>query len=161
VADSIVLEPCVFHTTQAISPDGAFVIEVETPPMKGDLVRLKDSFGREESGYEQQSEYSKDLAAYSYQPYGQEDRNSALVFGRLNFRLHSVQDLVEVSRICSNKLLVVPFLGRLANGKNILLDTGEAVHPENLDLSDLPALFPPVELMVIDHVISDIPSIKS
>jgi hypothetical protein len=45
-------------------------------------------------------------------------------------------------------------LGRLAAGKNILLETGEAVQPANLDLSKLPAMFPPVELMVIDGVSS-------
>jgi mannose-6-phosphate isomerase-like protein (cupin superfamily) len=150
IADSVVLEPCVFHTSQAISNEGAFLIEVETPPMKGDLVRLKDSFGREESGYEKQSQYSSNLSDYAYQPYRQENGNSAHVFGKLNFKLHSVRDFDEVTRICSNKLLVIPFLGRLASGKNILLETGEAVHPGNLDLSKLPALFPPVELMVID-----------
>jgi mannose-6-phosphate isomerase-like protein (cupin superfamily) len=151
MADSVVLEPCVFHTTQAISDEGAFVIEVETPPMKGDLVRLKDNFGREKSGYEKQSQYSYDLSAYYYQPYNHENEKSLHIFGELCFELHSVQDFDEITRICTSKLLVVPFLGRLANGKNILLETGEAVHPNNLDLSKLPSFFPPVELMVIDN----------
>jgi mannose-6-phosphate isomerase-like protein (cupin superfamily) len=151
MADSIVLEPCVFHTTQAISNEGAFVIEVETPPMKGDLVRLKDSFGREESGYERQSQYSSDLSAYSYNPFEQDNGEHPHIFGDLNFCLHSIHQAHEISRICGNKLLVVPFLGRLANGKDILLETGEAMHPGDLDFSKLPSVFPPVELLVIDH----------
>lgn len=152
VADSIVLEPCVFHTTQAVSNEGAFVIEVETPPMKGDLVRLKDNFGREESGYEKESQYSNDLSAYSYRPYKQESETSAHVFGGLDFKLHSVKDLDAVVRICADKLLVIPLLGRLTAGRNILLETGEAVHPQSLNFSNLPTLFPPVELMVIGAV---------
>jgi mannose-6-phosphate isomerase-like protein (cupin superfamily) len=156
VGDSVVLEPCVFHTTQAISSEGAFLIEVETPPMKGDLARLKDNFGREANGYEKQSDYSKDLSAYAYQPYRSDHKNSLQAFGKLSFQLHSIQKYDEALKICSNKLLIVPFLGRLASGKTVLIETGEAVSPGNLDLSLLPAFFPPVELMVIDLIYPNI-----
>ena len=149
-ADSIVLEPCVFHTTQAISREGAFVIEVETPPMKGDLVRLKDSFGREKIGYEQQSQYSRNFSAYEYKPFRKDKGKFLQTFGSLTFSLQSVQKRDEVVAVCENKLLIVPFLGRLISGKITLIETGEAANPTDLDLSILPPLFPPVELLIID-----------
>lgn len=50
--DGIILEPGVFHSTQAISEEGIHLLEIETPPDKYDLVRLEDKYGREKRGYE-------------------------------------------------------------------------------------------------------------
>lgn len=50
--DSVILEPGVFHSTQAISEEGIHLLEIETPPDKYDLVRLEDKYGRERRGYE-------------------------------------------------------------------------------------------------------------
>lgn len=50
--DAIVIHPGTFHSTQAIVPEGITVLELETPPMKHDLVRLEDKYGRAMSGYE-------------------------------------------------------------------------------------------------------------
>lgn len=41
-----------FHATKAISPEGVFLFEVETPNDKEDLVRLTDTYGRVNDGYE-------------------------------------------------------------------------------------------------------------
>lgn len=41
-----------FHQTHAISPGGILMLEIETPVDKDDLVRLKDNYGRKDSGYE-------------------------------------------------------------------------------------------------------------
>jgi quercetin dioxygenase-like cupin family protein len=41
-----------FHSTQALSPSGAFILEIETPEDKHDLVRLEDSYGRQGQSYE-------------------------------------------------------------------------------------------------------------
>jgi mannose-6-phosphate isomerase-like protein (cupin superfamily) len=152
MTDSVVLEPCVFHTTQAVSSSGAFLIEVETPPIKGDLVRLKDNFGRAGTGYEQQSQYSNDFSAYVYQPFGQEHEKSSQTFGLLNFSLHSIQTIHEARLVCANKLLIVPFLGKIGSGKPARIETGEAANPKEFDFSKLPASFPPVLLLVIDSV---------
>ena len=39
-------------------------MEVETPPIKTDLVRLYDEYGRESKGYEQQNRMSFDFKKY-------------------------------------------------------------------------------------------------
>ena len=41
-----------FHSTKAISDNGIFLLEIETPEDKNDLVRLDDSYGREDKPYE-------------------------------------------------------------------------------------------------------------
>ena len=50
--DAVVIHAGTFHSTQAISLEDATVLELETPPMKHDLVRLEDKYGRAMSGYE-------------------------------------------------------------------------------------------------------------
>jgi len=41
-----------FHSTEALSPDGIFLLEIETPNNKNDLIRLDDIYGRSNLSYE-------------------------------------------------------------------------------------------------------------
>ncbi len=66
VFDGLIIDRGVFHSTRAISQDGAFIMEIETPPQKDDLVRLKDEYGRENLGYEGVNKISSDLNNYEY-----------------------------------------------------------------------------------------------
>lgn len=50
--EGLLIDKGVFHTTRAVSPGGAVVMETETPNYKHDLVRLNDKYGRERQGYE-------------------------------------------------------------------------------------------------------------
>lgn len=50
--DAVIIEAGAFHSTQAASKDGVRALEFETPPMKHDLVRLEDKYGRVNEGYE-------------------------------------------------------------------------------------------------------------
>ena len=50
--DKVMLRPGMFHSTKAISKFGAKILEVESPSDKEDLVRFKDSYGRESTPYE-------------------------------------------------------------------------------------------------------------
>lgn len=48
----LMIRPGLFHSTKALSKKGAVVLEIETPINKDDLVRYKDSYGRENKPYE-------------------------------------------------------------------------------------------------------------
>jgi len=48
----LIIRPGLFHSTVALSPEGVVLIEVETPPIKTNLVRFDDAYGREEAPYE-------------------------------------------------------------------------------------------------------------
>lgn len=50
--DSVIIDLGVFHSTRPITDSGARVLEIETPPLKYDLVRLKDEYGRAGTFYE-------------------------------------------------------------------------------------------------------------
>ena len=59
--NKIMIRKGLFHSTQAISDNGAYVLEIETPVDKHDLVRFKDSYGREGKPYESSTfEYPKE-----------------------------------------------------------------------------------------------------
>lgn len=47
-----------FHSTEALSPEGIIVMEVETPVNKNDLVRFSDAYGRSGKGYEGRSHHT-------------------------------------------------------------------------------------------------------
>ncbi len=50
--DGLQIAAGAFHQTAALSANGAFVLEIESPQRKLDLVRLADAYGREGTGYE-------------------------------------------------------------------------------------------------------------
>tara|TARA_R110000824_G_scaffold237011_2_gene425779 strand:+ start:1636 stop:2301 length:666 start_codon:yes stop_codon:yes gene_type:complete len=59
--DKIMIRKGLFHSTKAISPAGATIMEIETPVDKSDLVRLRDNYGREGKPYENSTfEYPKE-----------------------------------------------------------------------------------------------------
>lgn len=64
--EGAIIEEAVFHCSKAVSQGGSFVMEIETPPNKKDLVRLKDEYGRENQGYEDKSMMSNNLTSYEY-----------------------------------------------------------------------------------------------
>ena len=66
VGQGLLIEKSVFHQTACNSPGGAFVMEVETPVNKRDLLRLKDKYGREGMGYEKSDNYSVHTQNYNY-----------------------------------------------------------------------------------------------
>jgi len=58
--DGVIIEKMAFHSTEAFSSlpiqpaseNGIWVMEIESPPLKTDLVRMKDEYGREGASYE-------------------------------------------------------------------------------------------------------------
>lgn len=50
--DKVMIRRGLFHSTKALSSNGAFIFEIETPNDKQDLVRLNDNYGRSHKPYE-------------------------------------------------------------------------------------------------------------
>ncbi|MBT5869721.1 MAG: hypothetical protein HOH38_12860, partial [Nitrospinaceae bacterium] len=61
--DGVVIEPGIYHSTEASNPlpieplseNGIWVMEIESPPNKTDLVRMQDNYGRKDTAYEGQN----------------------------------------------------------------------------------------------------------
>lgn len=64
--DAIIIDAGVFHATMATASDGILLMEIETPPNKHDLVRLRDEYGRRDLGYEKESTPIDDLDKNNY-----------------------------------------------------------------------------------------------
>lgn len=63
---ALLIENEVFHQTCSAGKDGAYIMEIETPNIKRDLVRLRDKYGRQNMGYEDSSAYSVNTQNYNY-----------------------------------------------------------------------------------------------
>jgi mannose-6-phosphate isomerase-like protein (cupin superfamily) len=119
--DAVVLEPCVFHSSRAISNGGAFIMEIETPPMKGDLVRLNDAYGRQGTGYEKTNEYSTDFEQFDFFPFEEKD------YLGWNFKSLQIKLANEISNVENNTELIVPISGPVIVNNKITIDCGESV----------------------------------
>lgn len=148
--EGVVLEPCVFHSTHAVSEGGAFVMEVETPPLKGDLLRYRDNFGRAGKGYEGQQQYSTDFNEFYYRPLPN-IAHDGQPFDFLNVRiqLRTFQCPQDFTSGLMPGGLVIPFLGRIAFGREVIADVGEALPRCEIPKADCPCAIPPVELLQI------------
>jgi hypothetical protein len=77
-----------FHATSAITD--AIVLEIEVPPIKGDLVRLADRYGREGLPYEGPESYLQRDGRHPNLV--NDDGETSYVFGESELSLHYVQD---------------------------------------------------------------------
>ena len=119
--EAVVLEPCVFHSSMAVSNEGAFIMEIETPPMKGDLVRMHDAYGRQGTGYESINEYSTDFSKYEYHPFDQTDFQS-WKFRNLEISLTDKQPIET-----KDTLMIVPISNTIKMKSKRVIDIGEAI----------------------------------
>ncbi len=146
--DAVVLEPCVFHSSMATSEGGAFVMEIETPPLKGDLVRLRDQFGREGKTYENARHYSTDLDEFDYQPLDRlQTGESTFAFKEIQMCLGTFRTAADIESKLLPGGIAVPLLGRLVFGRTLIADIGETILSDELLSKPCPAAFPPVELL--------------
>lgn len=84
--DAIIIEKGVFHSTKSLSENGTFLLEIETPPSKTDLIRLEDRYGRELSGYEGISEMqAQNLHDYDYFNFEETDSYAKSTHSNNNF----------------------------------------------------------------------------
>lgn len=139
--EGIVLEPCVFHSSKALSEEGAFIMEIETPPMKGDLVRMNDAYGRQGTGYETTSEYSTDFSKYEFIPFEKANPEN------WNFRSLQICYSKEKPTIDSTTKMVVPISGYAKSKGKIVIECGEAT--EELSAIDIESIQDPTYRFLI------------
>lgn len=83
-----------FHSTKAMSSPGVFLLEIETPNDKEDLVRLADEYGRSADGYEPQQSWLPKNASNIWIE-NPVDRNPNLY--QVNTRILTVSLIVDLS----------------------------------------------------------------
>jgi mannose-6-phosphate isomerase-like protein (cupin superfamily) len=90
--EGLIIEKKRFHSTGAISEEGAIVLEVENPVNKTDLVRLKDAYGRVLKGYESKKEMCFDLSINERVFLNEKDLNLNKRIGNMNICIKMFED---------------------------------------------------------------------
>lgn len=129
--DGLIIDSGVFHSTRSTSDEETFLMEIETPPNKNDLVRLKDQYGRENKAYEGKNSMSDELSVYSYcdfHSFLDSDKlveKNDLVGRSMKIMRGTIDDVIE-DYIVERRIASVCVLdGKLFNGDNVVLDVGE------------------------------------
>ena len=136
--DALILDKGVFHSTKVLSQDGMYLLEIESPPMKTDLVRLEDKYGREASGYEGISEMKTDnLNEYGYFNFREPASHGKIVhetdkftvifemfINQVDFKKHFKNDGIGLYTSCRGRLL--------DNENKIILGTGDTQKADTL-----------------------------
>ena len=134
-----------FHSTCALT-DYTFILEVETPEDKHDLVRLKDSYGRQNIGYETaEHHFPKDKShLWIEDPEWDHVQNFNLI--QLN---HFIAD-ERVKTFTSDDLMIVTEGGVITKNYEQLVYPGDTIDGESLNiLSDSFNLLPYTTLIHI------------
>lgn len=124
VLDGLFFENGVFHRTKALSDD-VFVMEIETPPNKKDLVRLKDSYGREGKGYEGKNMMSRELHKFKHVFFEKKD-----IIKKIKKRLNNVHLQM---RYCTSNLLELE-LGKTKRKKIYAVLEEKIIDPKHKEL---------------------------
>jgi len=155
--DGLLIEKGVFHQTRGTSAKGAFVLEIESPINKRDLVRFKDQYGRERQGYERSDQHAVNIQNYNYLSLQalQLPHNCKKRFGQcaLTFRtLESPRQLDEI--LDSDDQDVVCVLdGQLVNGrKDRTLRVGDTVKIKDIREISERSIVGPLTLLIVKRI---------
>ncbi|MBI1910246.1 MAG: thiamine pyrophosphate-binding protein [Deltaproteobacteria bacterium] len=144
----------VFHRTKSISDNGTFVMEIETPVNKRDLVRAVDDYGREKLGYEGLSNLSINLHNYNYISFIDSNiyYNIKKRFGPSGIELHKIDCLESFTKHTQGDWdLIVLLKGEITDrvGK-VLLGVGDSIsRKEFLGQKHLIQLREPIEIIIV------------
>src|SRR3989344_6092731 len=108
--DAVMIDAGVFHSTKCVSKKGLKLLEIETPPMKHDLVRLKDRYGRANTGYEGKDKMK--LINSSYIKFKSEEHHVVKNFCNNYLCLSFIQNNNDLEALLSQK----PKLAVVLNG---------------------------------------------
>lgn len=130
--DAVTIDAGVFHSTQCASKKGLKLLEIETPPMKHDLVRLKDRYGRANTGYEGKEKMQ--LINSSYVKFKSEEIHVIKNFCNNYLCLSFLQNDDDLKILLSQKSeLAVILNGFIKSGDdNILYRLGDVIKTNTL-----------------------------
>ena len=87
--EGVIYDRGVFHTTEAISENGIFIMEIETPTDKTDLFRLRDNYQREMKAYTDKKNITKKTYNYHYLFLDNNKQDSIDTLGKYKYLIKS------------------------------------------------------------------------
>lgn len=135
--DGLLIDKGVFHRTHSVSSEGIFVMEIETPVNKRDLVRLNDTYGRVGLGYETIDQMSFNLQNYNYISLIEPEvyYNIKKKFGHCSISLAKFKDYCDFKENfkIDNWEAVSILKGKILDqDKTVILDVGDTIDYHHL-----------------------------
>jgi len=154
--DGLLIEKGAFHQTKADSDSGVFVMEIESPVNKRDLVRLKDEYGRQEEGYEMVDKYSF-TQNYNYLTLSDPEvyYNLNKRFGKCTITLKKIKNSDELSEIfkLDGEDVVCVLKGNLLDKKGTpVVDVGDTITINDLNSHNELVTAGTLEILIIKRI---------
>lgn len=130
--DAVEIDAGVFHSTKCLSKKGLKLLEIETPPMKHDLVRLTDKYGRADTGYEGSEKMQ--LANSSYIRFRSEEVHIVKNFCNNHLCIYFIKDRSDLDSIEKGSLKLAIVLNGLIKSSDdkILYQVGDVLETKKL-----------------------------
>lgn len=130
--DRIMLRAGLFHSTRALSSEGAVIIEVETPRHKTNLVRLEDEYGRQQTAYEgkdAQVERTDECIRIELPEPGE---RRSYTFRDCVLNMEQADDVVALAERLTDEIILVMRGGLYSSDNLPVLAEGDVVSPATL-----------------------------
>ena len=131
--DMLIFNKGVFHSTKAVSERGSLVMELESPPKKTDLIRLKDKYGRESKGYELPKDMCFDLS--EYERVFLNESNLYRKIGNMGISIGNLKEILDLETYLRKNDASINILIEgeiLDEGNNKLFDIGDVIEKSAL-----------------------------
>lgn len=150
-ADRVMIRPGLFHRSTALSNSDSFLLEIESPRDKEDLVRFADDYGREAMPYEDDSHHVLlSGQQQALQPLSEWQSNQTRI-GQVSLTFHQSPDLNTIG-IHDKRSTVLVLAGALGEGSREILGAGDVVSMGTLQkLSSRFVISEPLSLLIVDR----------
>jgi len=95
-----------FHSTEALSSEGIFVLEIETPNNKNDLIRLDDIYGRSNLSYESGEHLIPKTKNSIWVTEPHSDTPETYDNGEINFQIQRVNKIETLQGFHDNQIIM-------------------------------------------------------
>ena len=155
LGQGLIIDKGSFHRTKAISKNGCFVMEIERPVNKHDLVRLKDSYKRVGKGYETIDKH-KFSPNYNYITFGESEvyYNITKRFGQCTLTIKQVKTKNDIDAILANNAgsnLLSLLDGELHNNDIPLMEPGDTITVATLKKQNILSISNNITLLITNN----------
>tara|TARA_Y100000590_G_C15642176_1_gene985406 strand:- start:215 stop:898 length:684 start_codon:yes stop_codon:yes gene_type:complete len=122
------IRPGLFHSTRALSQNGAQILELETPIDKDDLIRFEDKYGRLKENYQGKSKIEKINDSHVIFKEPKINQPNTYDFNGVEVKLEKFKDFKQLNKKSYDTIIAVLDGGiRCKKTKKMVLTPGEVI----------------------------------
>ena len=116
-----------FHSTKALSEGGAYILEVESPQDKHDLVRLSDNYGRENKPYEGKEFKSIKDEKCLWLEDPKDQKENVYKFHNCEIKIEKITDISELKNRIYDESIVILRGGLISENDDEIVQKGDVI----------------------------------